>query len=62
MATVRFASICDVPDCGARSDEYSVWPVCSECGRDICMTHQVVNTLDEEQNKALCHDCLNMGV
>ena len=59
MTLVRFASICDIPGCGARSEEYSSWPVCGECNRDICPVHQVPGTLEQDEgvNRALCHDC-----
>ncbi len=31
---VRYASLCDI--CGKRSEEYTHWPNCRECDRDIC--------------------------
>ena len=59
MSLVKFACTCDIPGCGARSSEYEAWPECAECGRDICPVHQVKDTLDEEKNSAVCHDCMN---
>ena len=60
MSIVRFANICDVPGCGNRSEEYTAYPECKECGRDICPKHQVKESLDEERNSALCHGCAAM--
>lgn len=31
---VRFAMLCD--GCRRRSPEYTHWPECRQCGRDIC--------------------------
>jgi len=61
MSIVRFASICDIPDCGARSAEYSAFYRCSECSCDLCPEHQVEGTVDEETGTALCHDCFFNG-
>jgi hypothetical protein len=44
---VRFATLCDhnvniagcVP-CRARSEEYTAWPRCRECGGEFCPAHQ----------------------
>lgn len=36
MASVRFASTCDV--CGARSSEYTEWQTCRDCLIDVCPT------------------------
>jgi len=62
MALVKFATICDVPDCGSRSPEYQAWPCCSECLRDLCPDHQVPGSFDEESRIAVCHDCMNREV
>lgn len=57
MSTVRFATVCDAKDCGARSKEYSRHAVCRECLDDFCESHIVPGTLDEESGKALCLGC-----
>jgi hypothetical protein len=57
MSLTRFASICDVPGCGKRSAEYTAWPHCIACGRDLCPVHRSVGSYDEETGTALCLDC-----
>jgi hypothetical protein len=54
---VRFATKCDFPGCAARSDEYTAFPSCSECGNDVCYRHRVEDTVDEERNRCLCNEC-----
>ncbi len=58
---VRFANICDEAGCTARSDEYTHWPVCRECGGDFCPRHQepgsVRNTDSEDPVSCLCCKC-----
>lgn len=34
MTLVRFASLCD--KCAVRSEEYTAWPTCRECGDHVC--------------------------
>lgn len=60
MSLVKFASICDWPGCGSRSEEYVAYPSCKECQRDLCPRHQVKDSLDEERNNALCLACAAM--
>lgn len=61
MATVRFASTCDAPGCGRRSEEYTEWPRCRECFAHRCPEHQVAGTLTETDLDApascLCVPC-----
>lgn len=45
MTTVRFASLCD--DCNMRSEEYTRWNNCRDCGHDICPSCAVPGTLKE---------------
>lgn len=39
MSVVRFASTCDHPGCGVRSEEYTEWPECRDCGNHCCPQH-----------------------
>lgn len=55
MSTVRFAEICD--ECNRRSEEYSRWNVCKECGRDICTACDIPSQRDEENATTLCRPC-----
>ncbi len=57
MAMVRFAQICDASDCGRRSEEYTRWAECRECGRDLCPAHYDSDAYDPETNKCICNDC-----
>jgi hypothetical protein len=34
MSVVKFASLCD--HCEKRSEEYTRWPRCLECGAEVC--------------------------
>ena len=61
---VKFATLCDRkgPDgltCGARSDEYTTWPTCTDCGEDFCLKHGVV-TIEadvDQPERGLCEAC-----
>lgn len=53
---VKFAQTCDfvvesgigTPRiCSKRSEEYSSWPSCRECSRDICPEHTAPGSLEE---------------
>ena len=55
MSMTRFATTCDV--CQERSEEYSKWPSCEECGDDVCPKHMEEGSLDEETNECLCLAC-----
>ena len=56
MTIVRFATLCD--KCKKRSEEYSSWPTCLECGDDVCTTCQVPGSATEdERHQALCKAC-----
>lgn len=56
MSMVRFATLCD--KCGARSEEYSSWPWCKDCMRDICPACDIESErTDDESHKTLCLDC-----
>jgi hypothetical protein len=55
---VRFATLCDIASCLKRSDEYSAWPSCRHCLRDVCPDHQVPGSATEdEDNLAVCTEC-----
>lgn len=47
--------------CGRRSEEYTAWPVCSECDRDTCPDHMADGTLDpgdgDREDRCLCRGC-----
>lgn len=51
MSTVKFAELCDV--CGRRSEEYTTWPHCRECLRDICQTCAVPGSVREQDRDTL---------
>lgn len=60
MAIVRFATVCD--KCGARSIEYSHYPICRDCGDDVCSACDVPSarvTQDDwrSQDRTTCCDC-----
>ena len=56
---VRFATTCDHPDCGQRSEEYTSWPSCRYCGDSCCPAHRQVKLLVEadvdQPEVCLCH-------
>lgn len=37
MTMVRFATTCDGPCCGVRSEEYHSWAMCRECSDHFCL-------------------------
>ena len=47
---VKFAALCDYPDCGARSEEYRAWPSCRLCGGDFCPAHAAPGEEVEEEH------------
>lgn len=61
---VRFATICDA--CKARSEEYTSWPSCRECGDHLCHACLVPGTLTEadldQPETCLCKSCHAMEV
>jgi hypothetical protein len=59
MSMVRFATLCDV--CEARSEEYTAFPWCRECGDDVCPEHRVSGTLHPEKNSCYCCGCWDEG-
>lgn len=70
MVMVKFATLCDAPDCGKRSDEYTGWPTCRACLLDICPEHTVPGSVKEREHEdadgnvdgivqtVYCLDCL----
>ncbi len=54
MSMIRFASLCD--RCGKRSEEYSRWPECRDCEKDICTDCQLSGSedVDDRSYTALC--------
>jgi hypothetical protein len=54
---IKFATVCDMPNCKEVSAEYSTFPTCRECGRDVCYGHQATDSLNEEQGTAICNSC-----
>lgn len=56
MAFVRFATKCD--KCGRRSEEYTAWPECRECGEHICKACDVApERSEDERHLTLCKTC-----
>ena len=56
MATVKFAHTCDC--CGDRSEEYSPWLICYECGNDVCPECATdIREPDEDRGSGLCLAC-----
>lgn len=54
MSIVRFAMLCDKR--GTRSEEYTPWATCRECGLDFCPKCSTEPT-EDESNKCICLDC-----
>lgn len=52
---VRFAEVCD--HCGKRSEEYSRWFDCKECGEAVCDSCAVKGSTDKETSSAFCKRC-----
>lgn len=61
MSIVRFATTCDIRDCGTRSEEYQMWPVCRECQQDVCPTHMAPDSFHdgdgETRSSVVCVEC-----
>lgn len=58
MGMVRFATVCDATGCTARSEEYSAFPTCEDCGEFICLEHMVPwSATEDERNECLCLKC-----
>jgi hypothetical protein len=57
MSKVMFATNCDI--CGKRSEEYTSWLPCWECGHDICPDCKAAGEhFDERGMRALwCKTC-----
>jgi hypothetical protein len=56
MSMVRFATLCD--KCGKRSEEYTAWPTCKDCGDDVCTECDIDSErTEDERNATLCPDC-----
>ena len=47
MSIHRFHTKCDIENCGNRSDEYTAFPTCQDCMRDICPEHAEPDTTTE---------------
>lgn len=53
---VKFAALCD--KCERRSEEYSTWPTCRECGEHVCPQCDVDNErTEDERDETLCLEC-----
>lgn len=46
---VIFATLCDAPDCGARSEEYTSWPSCRVCHSATCPAHAIPGSTKERE-------------
>lgn len=53
----RFADLCD--GCGDRSEEYTTWPTCRECGVSVCPDCSSPHTLesDDGRESVICRPC-----
>jgi hypothetical protein len=53
---VKFAELCDT--CGRRSEEYTTWLTCRDCGEDVCYMcgHDIIAP-DMDKGSAVCPDC-----
>jgi hypothetical protein len=60
MSDIKFATTCD--RCPKISEEYTRWPVCRECGDDVCNTCIVAGSLDDESGRAICIRCLQVNI
>jgi len=49
MTMVMFATRCDTPDCGKRSEEYTSWPTCRDCHEHACSDHTVPGSLQQNE-------------
>lgn len=54
---VRFATVCDHYGCIKRSEEYTAFPTCRDCGDQVCPEHEVSGQRNDETNKTLCVAC-----
>ncbi len=54
---IRFATVCDKPECGIKSAEYEAFPTCRDCLQHICPGHRILEEDDPETNRTLCLDC-----
>lgn len=61
MSIHRFHTKCDIENCGNRSDEYTAFPTCQDCMRDICPEHAEPDTTTEPDLDApptcICVEC-----
>lgn len=56
MSVVRFAMLCD--KCQRRSEEYSCWPSCRDCGEHTCDACDLASQrTEDERNETLCGEC-----
>lgn len=52
---VKFSTICD--KCRKRSEEYTSYPHCRECGEDVCVECRSTDWDDPEKNTGICKEC-----
>ena len=56
MSMVMFATLCD--RCTKRSEEYTSWPTCKDCGEHICESCDIASErTQDERNETLCFEC-----
>ena len=58
---VKFATLCDAPECKKRSEEYGAWPRCRGCLLDICPDHAVPGSHHEEERNVDGEDVQTAG-
>lgn len=61
MAMVKFATVCDKPNCKNRSEEYTGYPTCRDCQEEVCPAHMVPGSLNSFDGTngytCLCVEC-----
>lgn len=55
MSIEMFCNRCD--RCEEKSERYTHWPTCRECGDDICFDCDMQSQRDEETRRTLCREC-----
>lgn len=58
MSLVRFATVCD--RCHVRGSEYTSFPICEQCERDICdhcTAYKLTDWDHQHRSTVVCRDC-----
>lgn len=56
---VKFASLCDIDNCGKRSGEYTTWPSCLICQLEFCPMHGIITIESDvdQPERGFCNSC-----